>query len=77
MGYSYKIVYQIPYFAPWTFESDIRRAARRCAQEIDRSLSLYNRSSVINNINNNKRDGRAYRDLSQYDHRTTAGFVGL
>lgn len=54
MGYSFKIVYQAPSYVPWTFESDIRRAARRCTQEIDRSLSLYHRNSIINNINNNK-----------------------
>ena len=54
MGYSFKIVYQAPSYVPWTFESDIRRAARRCTQEVDRSLSLYHRNSIINNINNNK-----------------------
>jgi len=54
MGYSYKIVYQVPSYAPWTFESDVRRAARRQAHLIDKSLSLYHNSSVINNVNNNK-----------------------
>ncbi len=54
MGYSYKIVYQVPSYAPWSFESDVRRAARRQAQMIDRSLSLYHKSSVINNVNSNK-----------------------
>jgi FAD:protein FMN transferase len=54
MGYSYKIVYQVPSYAPWTFESDVRRAARRQAHLIDKSLSLYHKSSVINNVNSNK-----------------------
>ncbi|HOO42347.1 MAG TPA: FAD:protein FMN transferase [Bacteroidales bacterium] len=54
MGYSYKIVYQVPTYAPWTFESDLRRAARRQAHLIDKSLSLYHKSSVINNVNSNK-----------------------
>lgn len=53
MGYSYKIVYQVPSYAPWTFESDVRRAARRQAHIIDKSLSLYHKSSVINNVNSN------------------------
>jgi thiamine biosynthesis lipoprotein len=54
MGYSFQIVYQVPSYAPWTFESDIRRAARRQAQMIDKSLSLYYKTSVINNVNSNK-----------------------
>ena len=40
MGYSYQIVYQAPDYAPWSFKSDIKKAARKCAREIDRSISL-------------------------------------
>lgn len=54
MGYSYQIVYQAPDYAPWSFRSDIKKAARKCAREIDRSISLYNPSSIINSVNTNK-----------------------
>ena len=53
MGYSYQVVFQIPEYAPWTFKSDIKKAARKCTYEIDRSISLYEKSSVISNINSN------------------------
>ncbi|HBG54424.1 MAG TPA: hypothetical protein DDW70_09495 [Rikenellaceae bacterium] len=53
MGYSYQVVFQVPDYAPWSFKSDIKRAARKCTHEIDRSISLYNKSSLISNINSN------------------------
>ncbi|HOZ19297.1 MAG: Thiamine biosynthesis lipoprotein ApbE precursor [Bacteroidetes bacterium ADurb.Bin139] len=53
MGHSYQVVFQIPDYAPWTFKSDIKRAARKCTYAIDRSISPYDKSSVISKINSN------------------------
>ena len=54
MGYSFKIVYQTPAYAPWTFRSDLKRELNKTVQDIDKSLSLYYKGSVINQVNTNK-----------------------
>lgn len=54
MGYSFKIVYKTPPYAPWSFDSDLKRELNKYIQDIDKSLSLYHKGSVINQINNNK-----------------------
>ncbi len=53
MGHSFKIVYKVPPYAPTTFSSDIKRALNKHIQEIDKSISLYYKSSILNQINSN------------------------